>query len=209
MNQFVSDIAFTPAVKSEQEKRGSRGGYAKMAERRDWRDRVDEDLQAFLAERDSFYLATANSDGQPYIQHRGGPKGFLKVLDEKRLAFADFAGNKQYITLGNLAENDKAYIFLMDYANRRRVKIWGCAEFVEGDEDVLNRVTLPGYQGKVERAILFTIEAWDVNCPQHIVRRYDEATIAIATEKLTARISALEAEIAELRAHLSADKSHP
>ena len=207
MNDYVSDIAFTPAVKVEQEKRGSRGGYAKMAERKDWRDCVDEDLRGFLAERDSFYLATANSQGQPYIQHRGGPKGFLKVLDEKRLAFADFAGNKQYITLGNLAENDKAYIFLMDYANRRRIKIWGRAEFVEGDEEILSRVSLSGYQGKVERAILFTIEAWDVNCPQHITRRYDEPTIAVATEKLTARISALEAEIADLRAQLSVSQS--
>ncbi|MFQ5626630.1 MAG: pyridoxamine 5'-phosphate oxidase family protein, partial [Methyloligellaceae bacterium] len=136
MKYFVSDIAFTPAVKAEQEKRGSRAGYAKMAEKRDWRDTISDDLKAFIAERDSFYLATSGKDGQPYIQHRGGPKGFLHVLDERTLALADFSGNRQYITIGNLAENDRAYIFLMDYANRRRVKIWGRAEVKEDDAEL-------------------------------------------------------------------------
>jgi len=196
MPQFVSDIAFTPAVKSEQEKRGSRTAYGRMAEKKDWRSKVTPDLAAFLAERDSFYLATASGDGRPYIQHRGGPKGFLKILDTETLAFADFSGNKQYISLGNLAENAKAFIFLMDYANQRRIKIWGSAEVIEGDEDLLSMLADPAYRGKPERAIRFTVEAWDINCPQHIHRRYDEATVKSVTQKLTDRIAELEAEVA-------------
>jgi len=199
MSQFVSDIAFTPAVKNEQEKRGSRAAYGRMAKKHDWRSEITPDLAAFLAERDSFYLATASADGRPYIQHRGGPKGFLRILDSRNLAFADFAGNKQYISLGNLAENDKANIFLMDYANQRRVKIWGRAEVVEGDSALLSRLAASDYRGKPERAIRFTIEAWDVNCPQHILRRYDETTVEAVTRKLTNRIAELEAEIARLK----------
>ena len=135
MNEFVSDIAFTPSVKTAQENRGSRSDYQYMAEKRDWQDTISDDLKIFICERDSFYLATSSKDGQPYIQHRGGPKGFLKVLDERTLAFADYSGNKQYISLGNLAENDRAYIFLMDYPNRRRIKIWGRAKVIEGDAE--------------------------------------------------------------------------
>ena len=200
MTGYVSDIAFTEAVKLEQTKRGSRQGYAKMASKRDWQDRVTPDLASFLAERDSLYLATANAAGQPYIQHRGGPKGFLKVLDDKTLGFADFGGNKQYITLGNLAENDKATLFLMDYAQRQRIKIWGRARLVEGDPDLIQQLRDPAYQAVPERAILFAVAAWDVNCPQHIAPRFDEATIALVTRKLTDRIAALEAEVAQLRA---------
>jgi predicted pyridoxine 5'-phosphate oxidase superfamily flavin-nucleotide-binding protein len=140
--------------------------------RHDWDDRVTPALEAFLAERDSFYLGTASADGQPYIQHRGGPKGFLKVLDEHRLAFADYRGNRQYISVGNLNENDKAFIFLMDYPNRQRIKIWGRAEYVEGDDALLQRVADPDYDARLERAIVFHIEAWDSNCPQHITPRY-------------------------------------
>jgi predicted pyridoxine 5'-phosphate oxidase superfamily flavin-nucleotide-binding protein len=198
-DDFVSDIAFTPAVKAEQDRRGSRAGYRKMAERRDWPNTVTDDLAAFVAERDSFYLATSHAAGQPYIQHRGGPPGFLRVVDERTLGIADFAGNRQYITLGNLAENDKAFLFLMDYARQRRVKIWARARVVEDDPDLLARLVVPGYDATPERALLFRIEAWDVNCPQHITRRYTEAQIAPAVAQLQARIGALEAELAALR----------
>lgn len=203
MNKFVSDIAFTPSVKAEQEKRGSRDGYIKMAEKRDFRDIVTDDLKSFIAERDSFYLATSSKDGQPYIQHRGGPKGILQVLDERTLAFADFGGNKQYISLGNLAENDCAYIFLMDYANRRRVKIWGRAKFVEDDAELLAKLMPDGYKARPERAFVFTITAWDVNCPQHIVQRYDEDMVRRVTEKLTVRVNELKAENAHLREQIA------
>lgn len=199
MTGAASDIAFTPAVKAWQERHGSRAGYARMEQKGGWRTEVTPELAGFLAERDSLYIATANGAGQPYIQHRGGPKGFLKVLDRRRLGFADFGGNKQYITAGNLSENDRAHIFLMDYANRNRIKIWGRAEVVEGDEALLERLADPDYKGRPERAIIFTIEAWDVNCPQHITRRYTEAEIAPAFAKLESRILELEAEVARLR----------
>jgi predicted pyridoxine 5'-phosphate oxidase superfamily flavin-nucleotide-binding protein len=169
---YRSDIAFTPAVKAAQQARGSRAGYEKAMGRHDWDERVTPALEAFIAERDSFYLGTASADGQPYIQHRGGPKGFLKVLDERRLAFADYRGNRQYVSVGNLDENDKAFIFLMDYPNRQRIKIWGRAEYVEGDSGALERVADPDYDARLERAIVFHIEAWDSNCPQHISPRY-------------------------------------
>jgi predicted pyridoxine 5'-phosphate oxidase superfamily flavin-nucleotide-binding protein len=204
MSEFVSDIAFTPSVKTEQEKRGSREGYQKMAAKRDWRDTVSGDLETFIAERDSFYLATSSKDGQPYIQHRGGPKGFLKVLDEHTLAFADYSGNKQYISVGNLAENDQAYIFLMDYANRRRIKIWGRAKIVEDDAELLARLMPDGYKARPERVFVFTITAWDVNCPQHITPRYDEDMVRQVTQKLTARVGELEAENTQLRQQLDA-----
>ena len=199
MTRPVSDIAFTPAVKALQEHNGSRAGYARMEEKGGWRDTVTPDLAAFLAERDSFYLATASGAGRPYIQHRGGPKGFLKILDDKRLAFADFGGNRQYITAGNLSENDRASIFLMDYAGRRRIKVWGRARVVDDDPALLERLIEPGYKAKPERAIVFEIEAWDVNCPQHITRRYTDEQIAPALAKLQARIEELEAEVEELR----------
>ncbi len=199
MAEPVSDLAFTPAVKAWQERLGSRAGYARMAEKRDWRDSVTPELEAFLGERDSFYLATASAEGRPYIQHRGGPAGFLKVLDDQHLAFADFGGNKQYITAGNLSENDRAAIFLMDYAGRQRIKLWGRARVVEDDAELLERLADPGYAAKPERAIVFEIEAWDVNCPQHITRRYTEDQIAPALAKLQTRIDELEAEVAELR----------
>jgi len=170
--RYRSDVAFTTSVKAAQSARGSRAGYEKAMGRHDWDDRVTPVLEAFIAERDSFYLGTASADGQPYIQHRGGPKGFLKVLDERRLAFADYRGNRQYISVGNLNENDKAFMFLMDYPNRQRIKIWGRAEYVEGDGEVLERVMDSNYDARLERAIVFHIEAWDSNCPQHITPRY-------------------------------------
>lgn len=196
----VSDIAFTPSVKAIQERLGSRAGYASMEQRDGWSSTVTEDLAAFLAQRDSFYLATATGAGQPYIQHRGGPKGFLKVLDESRLAFADFAGNQQFLSMGNLAENERAFLFLMDYANRRRIKIWGRAEFVEDDPELLAQVSEPGYRGKAQRVLVFHVEAWDSNCPQHITRRYAEHEVATREAQLKARIAELEADNERLRA---------
>ncbi len=192
----ISDIAFTPAVKAEQEQRGSRGSYARMEEKGGWSDRITPDLEAFIAERDSFYLGTANSSGQPYIQHRGGHKGFLKALDERTLAFADYAGNRQYISIGNLFENDRAYLFLMDYPNRRRVKIWGRAEVVENDPELLARLVDPDYKARPERVFLFHVEAWDVNCPQHIRPRFTEEEITPLIEGLKQRIKSLEAQLA-------------
>ncbi len=200
MTKNVSDVAFSPAVKAQQERLGSRAGYAHMEKKGGWRQKVSDDLAAFLAERDSFYLSTSNAEGQPYIQHRGGPKGFLKVLDDSRLAFAEFSGNKQYITLGNLSDNPRAFIFLMDYANRRRIKIWGRAEYVEDDPWLLEKLLDPSYRGVPERAIVLHVEAWDINCPQHIVRRYTEDDVAGAVGKLQNRIAELEAEVATLRA---------
>ena len=198
MTKPISDIAFTPAVKDLQERKGSRRGYAGMEERGGWSDRVDSDLAAFIAERDSFYLGTASAEGQPYIQHRGGPKGFLKVLDESTLAFADYAGNRQYISMGNLSENDRAYMFLMDYPNRRRVKIWGHAEVIEDDPALLERLVDPAYKARPERVFVFHIEAWDTNCPQHIQPRFTEEEMRPLIEKLELRITELEGELAAL-----------
>ena len=168
----ASDVAFTPAVKAVQERLGSRKSYARVEQGAGWPSTVTDELAEFIAQRDSFYLGTASADGQPYIQHRGGPPGFLKVLDEHRLAIADYSGNRQYISIGNLSENDKAFIFLMDYPNRRRLKIWGRAEFVEDDPGLLERVVDEDYDARPERALVFHVEAWDVNCPQHITPRF-------------------------------------
>jgi len=195
---YASDVAFSPAVKQIQTRKGSREQYA-LAEQRGWRTELDDNLAAFLAETNSFYLATASADGQPYIQHRGGPKGFLNVLDRHTLAFADFAGNRQYITQGNLTENPKAYIFVMDYAHRRRVKIWGEARIVEDDDALLRSMMPKGYRARGEQVILFTVAAWDTNCPQHIPQKFDAAEVAAALAARDARIAELEAEVAALR----------
>ena len=191
MTGLVSDIAFTPSVKAVQERKGSRGAYAKMDEKGGWTDVITDDLATFIGAQDSFYLGTAVNDGQPYIQHRGGPKGFLKVIDDKTLAFADFQGNRQYISSGNLAENDKAYLFLMDYPNRYRIKIWGTARIVDDDPDLLASLADDSYRAKPEQAIAFTVKPWDRNCPQHITPRYTEAQVAD-------RIAGLEAQVAAL-----------
>jgi uncharacterized protein len=193
-----SDIAFTPSVKAVQERKGSRAAYRRVEERGGWRTKITPDLVAFLAERDSAYLATASEGGQPYIQHRGGPKGFIRVIDEETLAFADFSGNRQYITTGNLAENDRAYLFLMDYARRRRVKIWGRARVVE-DAETVAKLMPADYAARPEQAIVFTVEAWDTNCPQHIPQKFDASDVAATVQKLQARIAELELENEELR----------
>ena len=192
MTTYVSDVAFTPAVKAAQELRGSRKGYARMEEKGGWSDRISPDLRRFIAERDSFYFGTASSEGRPYIQHRGGNPGFLAVVDERTLAFADYAGNKQYISVGNLSENDQAFLFLMDYPNRQRVKVWGRAEVVEDDPELLARLTDPEDAGRPERAIVFHVEAWDMNCPQHIRPRYTQEEIRPLIERLRRRIAELE-----------------
>jgi predicted pyridoxine 5'-phosphate oxidase superfamily flavin-nucleotide-binding protein len=200
-----SSLVFTPAVQKTQAERGSAKVYAdRVAE--GFPDKVTPELAAFIAEQDTAFLATANAQGAPYIQHRGGPKGFIKVLDERTLGFADYRGNRQYITLANLSENDHAYLFLLDPARRQRIKLWGRARMVENDPALIERLFDKGYKAKPERAILFTIEAWDVNCSAHIVTRFTEAEISEALEKVQAKIAELEAENARLRAAL-ADKS--
>ena len=197
-----SDVAFTPAVKAVQERRGSRKVYRRIEEKGGWRTTVTPELAAFLAERNSGYLATASAAGQPYVQHRGGPKGFIRVLDDKTLGFVDYVGNRQYITTGNLAENDRAFLFLMDYSHQHRVKIWGRARVVESDPQLLARLMPQGYDARPQQVILFTIEAWDVNCPQHIPQKFDAADVAAAVAKLEHRIGELEAENARLRTSL-------
>jgi predicted pyridoxine 5'-phosphate oxidase superfamily flavin-nucleotide-binding protein len=201
--EYSSDIAFTPAVKSIQSTKGSRAGYARMERAGGWQTSVTPELEEFLADLDMFYLGTTNAEGQPYIQYRGGPAGFLKVLDEHTLGFADFGGNRQYITLGNLSENPKAFLFLMDYANRQRLKVWGTARVVEGDAALEARLGDPAYPGKVERAILFKIAAWDVNCQQHIHQRFSSRQIAPVIEQLQERIADLESEVNALRSAVS------
>lgn len=188
-----SDVAFSPAVKAIQSARGSREGYARMERRGGWQTEVTPDLAAFIARSRSVYLGTASAQGQPYIQHRGGPPGFLRVLDPETLAFADLAGNRQYITLGNLSENPRAQIFLMDYANQRRVKIWGEARVVTDDPALLAMLAPEGTPA--EQAIVFRIRAWDANCPQHIPQRFEAEDVAAALARKYARIAELEAEL--------------
>jgi predicted pyridoxine 5'-phosphate oxidase superfamily flavin-nucleotide-binding protein len=196
MSHFSSDIAFTPAVKDVQSRRGSRKIYEKVEARGGFQTLVTEDLAAFLAEVDTAYLATANADGQPYAQHRGGPKGFIRAIDEHTIGFADFAGNRQYISTGNLAENSKAFLFLMDYENRRRIKIWGRARIVEGDATLLARLMPNGYSARAEQVILFEVDAWDINCPQHIPQKFNAADVAAAIRRLEAENSRLKQQIA-------------
>lgn len=191
-----SDIAFTPTVKAVQTRKGSRGGYARMEASGGWEDEITPDLKAEIEAQVSVMLATASADGQPYVQHRGGPPGFLRVLDEHTLAFADFAGNRQYITQGNLAENPRAFLFLMDYARRRRTKIWGRARVVEGDAALLEQLMPKGYAARPEQVVLFEVLAWDRNCPQHIPQRLDAADVLAAIEARDARIAELERQLA-------------
>src|SRR6201994_979395 len=204
---YSSDVAFTPTVKAIQARRGSREAYAHVEQNGGWRTEIDDKLAGLLANTNSFYLATATADGQPYIQHRGGPKGFVKVLDKNTIAFADYSGNRQYITQGNLTENPKAHIFVMDYAHRRRVKIWGEARVVDDDPALLKSLMPAGYKARPEQVIIFKIAAWDTNCPQHIPQKFDAADVAAAmaeasakVEQRDARIKELEAEIARLKA---------
>ena len=200
MNSPASDVAFTPAVKAVQARRGSREHFVRAEERGGWRTTITADLAQFLSEARSFYLATASADGQPYIQHRGGPPGFLRVIDERTLGFADFKGNRQYITTGNLAENPRAYIFVMDYARCRRVKLWGRARLVEDDAPLLTWLWPEGYAARPEQIILFEVEAWDTNCPQHIPQMFHAEEVGHTILQFQARIRELEAEVAALKA---------
>jgi hypothetical protein len=197
---YSSDVAFTPAVKAVQARKGSRAAYAYVEARGGWRTEIDDNLAAFHVEANSLYFATASADGQPYIQHRGGSKGFVKVLDRNTLAFADYSGNRQYITQGNLSENPKAHIFLMDYAHQRRVKLWGEARVVDDDPALLKSLMPEGYKARPEQVILFRISAWDTNCPQHIPQKFDAADVAAALAARDARIRELEAELAAAKA---------
>ncbi len=194
-----SDVAFSPAVKAIQTAKGSREIFARMEAKRPWQDRITPDLAQFVGAQTSVFLGTASADGQPYIQHRGGPAGFLKVLGDRQIGFADLAGNRQYITLGNLSENPKAFLFLIDYEQARRVKLWGTAEVLENAPDLMERLRVEGGRGRPERAIVFSIETWDVNCPQHIPVRIDAPRVAAAIAERDARIAQLEAELQRRR----------
>jgi predicted pyridoxine 5'-phosphate oxidase superfamily flavin-nucleotide-binding protein len=196
---YPSDVAFSPSVKAVQERKRSRHAYARMEENGAWQTRVTPELADFIRAQTSIFLATANAEGQPYIQHRGGPAGFLHVLDETTIAFADFAGNRQYITQGNLSDNPKAHLFLIDYAQRRRIKVWGEARVVEGDAALTARLMPQGYKSRPEQVILFKVSAWDANCPQHIPQRFEAADVAAALAERDQRIAELEAQIAQLR----------
>lgn len=196
---LASDVAFTPVVKAIQARKGSRAAYERMEKAGSWAQAISAELKAEIEAQTSVFLASANAQGQPYIQHRGGPAGFLKVLDERTIGLVDYAGNRQYITQGNLQENPKAQLFLIDYARRRRIKIWGTARVVEGDDALLQRLASAGYAARPEQALLFSVTAWDVNCPQHIPQRFEAADVAAAIESRDQRIAALQAEVERLR----------
>ncbi|MFI4978804.1 MAG: pyridoxamine 5'-phosphate oxidase family protein [Nevskiales bacterium] len=193
--RYSSDVAFTPAVKAVQTRLGSRGTYAQQELGGSWTDRVTPELAEFIGEQNSLFMATASADGQPYIQHRGGPPGFLRMLDEHTLAFADFRGNRQYITVGNLSENPKAQLFLMDYAHRQRIKIWGEARVVEDQPELLASLLVDGYKAKADRAIVFRVTAWDGNCPQHIPQLVDVEAVQKVLRERDARIAELETRL--------------
>jgi hypothetical protein len=196
---YPSDVAFTPTVKAVQTRKGSRSSYERMEERGSWQTRITPNLARFIGAQTSVFLGTASKDGQPYIQHRGGPPGFLQVLDDKTIGFADFAGNRQYITQGNLADNPKAYLFLIDYAHRQRIKLWGEARVIEGDAELTAKLMPEGYKARAEQVVLFTVAAWDANCPQHIPQRFEAADVAAALAERDRRIAMLEGEIERLR----------
>ena len=199
-SSIPSDIAFTPSVKAMQTRLGSRAVYARMESGEGWQTVITPDLATFIAAQISVFLGTANGAGQPYIQHRGGPPGFLHVLDDKTIGFAEVRGNRQFITLGNLEENPKAHLFLIDYAQRQRVKIWGEARVVEADAALLAKLAPADAKARAERAILFTVSAWDANCPRNIPQRFEAADVALTLEQRDRRIAELEREVARLRA---------
>jgi predicted pyridoxine 5'-phosphate oxidase superfamily flavin-nucleotide-binding protein len=195
---YPSDIVFTPSVKAVQQARGSRHAYARLEQGRGWQTGISDDVRGFIEAQTTLFMATANLDGQPYMQHRGGPAGFLHVLDEHTLAFADFTGNRQFISTGNLADNPKAQLFLMDYANRQRIKIWGEAR-IETDPALIARLMPAGYKARAEQAIVFTVKAWDANCPQHIPQLIPVDEVVPAIAERDQRIAELEEELARLK----------
>ena len=199
---YVSDIAFTESVKAIQSRKGSRRSYAKMEKSGGWQTEITPDLAGYIAAQRSFFLATANAEGQPYIQHRGGPAGFLRVIDRQTLAFADYRGNRQFITQGNLSENPRAFIFLIDYVNRTRIKIWGSAKVIEDQPGLLTDL-MPSqdeYRARAEQAIMFTVMAWDSNCPQHIPQRIDREDVEELLRERDLRITELEEQVRLLKA---------
>ena len=196
---FPSDVAFSDAVKAIQHRKGSRHAYARMETASGWETEITPDLAALVAAQTSVFLATANAAGQPYIQHRGGPPGFLHVLDANTIGFADFTGNRQYITLGNLVENPKVHLFLIDYAQRLRTKIWGEATVVADDPALLSALTPRDYKARPEQAILIRVTAWDANCPQHIPQRFEAADVKAVLAERDRRIAELEAQLEDAR----------
>jgi uncharacterized protein len=192
------DLAFSAAVRAVQTRKGSRRAYEEAL----WPIDLSRDLQEFIAEQRSLFLASASADGQPYIQHRGGPPGFLKVLDSRTIAFADFRGNRQFITTGNLAENDRVELFLIDYTHQRRFKIWGRARVFEDDPDLVARLMPEDTRARADQAVVVTVEAWDVNCPQHIPQRFEAEDVARALADRDAKITELQAEVARLEQSL-------
>lgn len=197
--KHVSDIVFTPAVKALQSRMGSRSAYARMENGSGWQSIITKELKFFIEAQVSIFLATANAEGQPYIQHRGGPAGFLRVLDEHTIAFADFAGNRQFISQGNLSENAKAQLFLIDYAQQQRVKIWGEATVIEDDPALLSTLMPADYKARAERVMMLKVTAWDANCHQHIPVRYEAAYVDAEIERRDQRIRQLEKEIRQLQ----------
>ena len=193
-----SDIAFTPTVKAIQTKRGSRGAYARMEAQGGFRTAIDDRLITMLVQANSAYLGTATADGQPYIQHRGGPRGFIRVVGERTLGFADYSGNRQYVSTGNLADNPKAFLFLMDYARKGRIKIRGTARFTQNPA-VIAQLMPEDYRAQPEAALLFDIEAWDINCPQHIPQKFDADQVAAALAERDAEIAQIKSEIGRLK----------
>jgi hypothetical protein len=204
-----SDVAFTPAVKAVQTRLGSRAAYARMEEGEGWETTITPDLAGFIAEQTSAFLGTASAAGQPYIQHRGGARGFLHVLDAKTIGFADLRGNRQFITLGNLEENPKAHLFLIDYEQSQRVKIWGEARVVEDDPVLLAKLLPANEKPQGARVILFTVAAWDANCPKYIPQRFDAEGVVRALEQRDGRIAKLEQEVADLKAKLGGGTAEP
>lgn len=198
---YASDIAFTDSVKAIQSRKGSRRAYASMERNGGWKTEISEDLKLFIEAQISVFLATANADGQPYIQHRGGPPGFLRVLDEKTIGFVDFNGNRQFISSGNLMDNPKYHLFLIDYVNRRRVKVWGEAQVIEGDEELVAKLMPEGYKARPEQVIILKVSAWDANCPQHIPQRFEAAEVHAAIAERDQRIAMLENELSKFRSN--------
>jgi predicted pyridoxine 5'-phosphate oxidase superfamily flavin-nucleotide-binding protein len=201
MSRAYSDIAFTRAVRELQTRMGSRSKYEAFDRAADRRDQLGERETEFIRHSDHFFQATVGETGWPYVQHRGGPAGFLEVLDDRTIAYADFRGNVQYISVGNLTGNDRVSLILMDYANKRRLKILGHARVVEAADDpqLIARVTVPGYAAAVERAVVISIGAWDWNCPQHITQRFTVAEVEAVVAPLQAEIERLRARLGETR----------
>lgn len=204
MTRAFLDIASTPGVQAAQQANGVRSRSEFHGERDG--DRFTEIETQFIAQRDSFYIATVSESGWPYVQHRGGPTGFLRVIDDRTLAFADFRGNRQYVTVGNLAANDRAALFLMDYPRRLRLKIYARIEQrdLASDPDLAAKLVFPGYKARPERALLLHLAAFDWNCQQHITPRFSEAELAEMIAPLRSRLQQLEDENRALRDRLAA-----